>query len=90
MNQNMFETFASAHVDDDEDEDEDEDDNGNHVIAAFTQHCGDTPRSPTSDDVSRMSSNTSYRHRDVNSLTPKEFHTIVDRELKRLRNKLTP
>lgn len=80
MTQNMFGNFASAHVDDDED------DNGNHGIA-FTQERGDTPRTPTSDDVSRMSSNTSNRHRDVNSLTPKEFHTIVDRELKRLRNK---
>ena len=74
MNQNMFENFASDHVDDNDD------DNGNHGIA-FTQ------RSPTSDDVSRMSSNTSYRHRDVNSLTHKQCYTIVDRELKRLRNK---
>ena len=81
MTQNMFENFASAHVDDNED------DNGNHGIA-FTQERGDTPCTPTSDDVSRMSSNTSYQHRDINSLTPKElFHTIVDREHKQLRNK---
>ena len=80
MTQNLFEDFASADVDDDED------DNGNHGIAFTQEERGHNPRTPNSDDVSRMSSNTSYRHRDVNSLTQKEFHIIVDRELKRLRN----
>ena len=75
----LFATFAVN-------DDIEDDDQGDNVM--FTQERrSPSQRSNNADDISRVSSTTSYRHRDINSMTQKEVHEIVNRELKRIRSK---
>ena len=68
-------------------DDIDDDDNEDNFVYTKERRSSSQRSSHNTDDISRVSSNTSYRHRDINSMTQKQVHTIVNRKLKRIRSK---